>query len=80
MTEWIKGHPRELVAALRVPGEVYGQTGRLPKLLHLSKTDLIADIRKLPVYYDLTWKVGGDPTVTDRYARNRRHIIIYLGG
>jgi hypothetical protein len=77
---WKTGKPGELVSELRTSGVAYAESGRLPRiLLPLLKTILIDSLRKLPPDHDCIWRIGGDPATTERYAANRRHIVIWLG-
>jgi hypothetical protein len=78
-TEWKMGTARELLAELRKAGFAQGHSAKFPRYLRLHKTDLMSDIRKMPENTNFTWKVGGDPDVTSRYANNRRSVIIWLG-
>lgn len=79
MSEWQTTAPRALIAALRPGGPVYAHSGKLPSYLPLLKNDLVTALRKLPDDHQCTWKVRGDPAETGRYARNRRHVVIWLG-
>jgi hypothetical protein len=79
MAEWRFTRPRELLAELRKRGQVYGKSGKFPRLIALSKRSVSADLRQLPATHQITWKVDGDPTATRRFDANRRHIIIWLG-
>jgi hypothetical protein len=79
MADWKTGTSRELIAELRKAGALYGHSGKFPKYLRLHKTDIVADIRALPEDRQLVWKIGGDPTVTGRYGKNPRHVILWLG-
>ncbi len=78
MSEWKNGTPRELIADLRPGGWAFGNSGRFPQLLSLSKTDLISDLRKLPADHVCTWKLN-NPENIGRYAKPRRHVVVWLG-
>lgn len=75
---WKQGTPKQLLDELRPGGWVMGHSGLLTQLLRLHKTDLMADLRKLPADHRLTWKIK-NPEETAHHARPRRTIVVWLG-
>lgn len=73
------GTPKQLIADLRPGGWVMGHSGVWPRYLRLHKTDLIADLQKLPETHSCFWRIVGDATATGRYDKQRRTIVVWLG-
>jgi hypothetical protein len=78
LIEWQKTGPRELLAALRPGGAVYGQSHQWPAYLDLSKTDLLRDLRSMSRDRPCVWRVIGNPEESERYAKDRRAVVIQL--
>lgn len=76
---WKTATPKAVVAELRLGGWVMGRSGLLKEHLRLHKTDLIADLRKLPDDHTITYRIVGDAAATGRHASQRRTIVIWLG-
>lgn len=76
---WRTSSPKILLAELRPGGWLLGRSGLYPAYLRLHKTDVSADLRKLPPDHECVWQITGDPEQTGHYAKDRRTVIIWLG-
>ena len=78
--KWKNGFPADLLRDLRPGGWCYGMSPNLPRVVRLHKTEISNDLKRLPAHHVLLWRIDGTPEQTGRYAKDRRSIIIWLGG